>query len=222
MSIHIASFDIGKKNFAFSIEKIYKSRINKLNKFPKKERYNIDGTSTSKFESELKKLYKCGKTVLVKNHDLTENCNSKLTLDPQTYLNMVEVLDKYKSYWDKCEHIIIEKQMAFRGKYNMMAIKLGMFCYSYFKIKYGGDKVIIEYPAYHKTQVLGAKKVDVKVKYKRKKWAVQRAKEIFDYRKDEVGLEGWAKKKKKDDVCDCALMNITYTYLKFIDKNNFG
>ena len=222
MSIHIASFDIGKKNFAFSIEKVYKSRINKLNKFPKKERYNPDGTSTQNFEKELKKLYKCSQTVLVKNHDLTDGCNPKLTLDPKTYLNMVKVLDEYTKHWDKCEHIIIEKQMAFRGKYNMMAIKLGMFCYSYFKIKYGDSKTIIEYPAYHKTQVLGAKKVDVKVKYKRKKWAVVRAKEIFDYRKDTVGLEGWGDKKKKDDVSDCALMNITYMYLKFVDGNNFS
>ena len=119
MSIHIASFDIGKKNFAFSIEKVYKSRINKLTKFPKKDRYNVDGTSTSDFEKELKKLYKCGQTVLVKNHDLTTNCNPKLTLDPKTYLNMVKVLDEYTKYWDKCEHIIIEKQMAFRGKYKI-------------------------------------------------------------------------------------------------------
>ena len=59
------------------------------------------------------------------------------------------------------------------------------------------------------------------MKYKRKKWAVQRAKDIFDYRKDKVGLEGWGDKKKKDDVSDCSLMNITYTYLKFIDKNKF-
>ena len=95
MSIHIVSFDIGKKNFAFSISKVYKSRINKLTKFPKKERYNVDGTTTPDFEKELKKLYKCSQTVLVRNYDLTNNCNSKLTLDPQTYLNMVEVLDKY-------------------------------------------------------------------------------------------------------------------------------
>jgi hypothetical protein len=222
MSTHIVSFDIGKKNFAFCIEKIYKSRINKLTKFPKKERYNPDGTSTDKFEKELHKLYKCSQTVLVRNYDLTNNCNPKLTLDPNTYINMIEVLDRYTKYWEKCEHIIIEKQMAFRGKYNMMAIKLGMFCYSYFKIKFGNSKVIIEYPAFHKTQVLGAKKVDVKVKYKRKKWAVVRAKEIFDYRKDKIGLEGWEDKKKKDDVSDCALMNITYTYLKFVDENNFS
>ena len=63
---------------------------------------------------------------------------------------------------------------------------------------------------------------DVKVKYKRKKWAVQRAKEIFDYRKDKIGLEGWNDKKKKDDVSDCELMNITYSYLKFVDGNNFS
>ena len=53
-------------------------------------------------------------------------------------------------------------------------------------------------------------------------WHLDRAKEIFDYRKDKIGLEGWEDKKKKDDVSDCALMNITYTYLKFVDKSNFS
>ena len=152
------------------------------------------------------------------NHDLTKDCNPKLTLDDHTYVNMIDVLDKYKEYWDKCEHIIIEKQMSFRGKYNVMAMKLGAFCFSYFKLNYRESKCITEYPAFHKTQVLGALRMDVKQKYKRKKWAIQKAQEILEYRKDKKSLEDMNDNKKKDDISDCLLMTITYTYLKFVDN----
>ena len=131
---------------------------------------------------------------------------------------MLDVLDEYQQYWDKCEHIIIEKQMSFRGKYNVMAMKLGQFCFSYFKIKYRESKNIIDYPAYHKTQVLGAIKLDVKQKYKRKKWAIQKATEILELRKDTQNLKQIQDKKKQDDMSDCLLMTITYTYLKYIDN----
>lgn len=214
----LASFDIGKKNFAFVIEEINVSKVNKLNKIDKKLRYNKDGSPTTLFDNELQKLYKCGKVVLVKNFDLTKNCNPKVTLDDHTYINMIDVLDEYKEYWEKCEHIIIEKQMSFRGKYNVMAMKLGQFCFSYFKINYRETKCIIDYPAYHKTQVLGAIKLDVKQKYKRKKWAVKKATEILEIRKDTENLKEIQDKKKKDDMSDCLLMTITYTYLKYIDN----
>ena len=60
---YLASFDIGKKNFAFVIEEVSITKVNKLNKIPKKERYNKDGTPTKPFEKELNKLYKCGKVI---------------------------------------------------------------------------------------------------------------------------------------------------------------
>lgn len=214
----LVSFDIGKKNFAFVIEEVNINKVNKLTKIDKKLRYNKDGSPTKPFEKELNKLYKCGKVILVKNVDLTKDCNPKLTLDEHTYVNMLDVLDEYQQYWDKCEHIIIEKQMSFRGKYNVMAMKLGQFCFSYFKIKYRESKNIIDYPAYHKTQVLGAIKLDVKQKYKRKKWAIQKATEILELRKDTQNLKQIQDKKKQDDMSDCLLMTITYTYLKYIDN----
>ena len=214
----LVSFDIGKKNFAFVIEEVNINKVNKLTKIDKKLRYNKDGSPTKLFEKELNKLYKCGKVILVKNVDLTKDCNPKLTLDEHTYVNMLDVLDEHQEYWDKCEHIIIEKQMSFRGKYNVMAMKLGQFCFSYFKIKYRESKNIIDYPAYHKTQVLGAIKLDVKQKYKRKKWAIQKATEILELRKDTQNLKQIQDKKKQDDMSDCLLMTITYTYLKYIDN----
>jgi hypothetical protein len=66
-----------------------------------------------------------------------------------------------------------------------MALKLGQHCWSYFSIHYGRSKNIIEFPAYHKTQVLGAekdKKVTKtgKINYKavdkpqRKKWCFKK------------------------------------------------
>ena len=215
---YIVSFDIGKKNFAFCISKIYMNKVNKLDKIIKKERYNKDGTPTEKFQKVIDKLYKCSKIEIMRNLDLTEGCDKKKYLDDKTYLNLIDVLDEYKNFWNKCDYILIEKQMSFRGKFNVMAMKLAQFVFSYFTIKYRDNKPIIDYPAYHKTQVLGANKSEVKQKPKRKKWAIKKSQEILDYIKDTKGLEEWNKYKKKDDVSDCMLMNITYVHLHFIDK----
>ena len=215
---YIVSFDIGKKNFAFCISKVYMKKVNKLNHVNKKERYNKDGTPTTIYDKVLNNLFKCSKVELVRNLDLTEGCDKKKYLDDKTYINLIDVLDQYKKYWDKCDHILIEKQMSFRGKFNVMAMKLAQFVFSYFKIKYRDTKPIIDYPAYHKTQVLGAKKDEVKQKPKRKKWAVNKTQEILKFNKDTKGLEDINSNKKKDDVSDCMLMNITYIYLHFIDR----
>ena len=214
---YVVSFDIGKKNFAFCISKIYCKKVEKLKKIVKKDRYNKDGTPTESFQKELTKLYKCSKIDIVRNLDLTENCDKKKYLDDLTYLNLIDVLDEYKKYWDKCDHILIEKQMSFRGKFNVMAMKIAQFVFAYFKIHYRDTKPIIDYPAYHKTQVLGAKKDEVKQKPKRKKWAINKTRDILTMLKDENALIQFNANKKKDDVSDCMLMNVTYIYLHYID-----
>jgi len=218
MTQYIASFDIGKKNFAFCVEKINTNALSTIQRIPHSKKYNKDGTPTPAFSKILNTLYTCGDVLLIAVLDLTMNCNSKLYLDPQTFINMTNTLDAYSSYWDKCSAFIIEKQMSFRNKYNTMALKLGQHCYSYFVIKYENTKKIIEYPAYHKTQVLGARKIDVKQKPKRKKWAVEKALSILNQRKDHITINGFDTCKKKDDMADCLLMTITYSYLYYIDK----
>jgi len=187
----IASFDIGKKNFAFVVEEIQNQRLLKNSK----------------------SITECGKIVLFRNLDLTKDTNKKLYLDPKIFHNMYIELEKYTSYWEKCDTILIEKQMSFRGKRNPMALKLGQHCYSYFVFKYGTTKEIIEFPAYHKTQELGAPKKQTCAQ--RKKWAVETAQSILAQRGDFENLVAIFHQKKRDDICDCILMNIAYIIRKF-------
>ena len=56
----------------------------------------------------------------------------------------------------------------------------------------------------------------VKQKPKRKKWAIQKAKDILEFRKDTYNFEALCKEKKKDDISDCILMNITFCVLMLI------
>jgi hypothetical protein len=220
----IASFDIGKKNFAFVIEEVDLESLKSIKNINKEERYNKDGTPTSQFSKILEELYKCGKIILIKNIDLTTNLSAtkqKSYLDPKIYINMIDELDKYTDYWGKCTHFIIEKQMSFGKKHNTMALKLGQHCYSYFCFFYRDFKKVIEYPAYHKTQVLGAEKNEIKQKYYRKKWAVKKATEIITTRDDKYSLEVLNDKKKRDDMSDCLLMTITFSYLCFVNKTKF-
>lgn len=210
----ISSFDIGKKNFSFYVEDIDEECIPD-NNIDLKSRYEENGIPTEDFNIVLKKFFKHGKKILLENIDITKNCDPNVKLDPETFHNMTEVLDKYKDIWDKCKVFIIEKQMQFGTRINPMAMKLGQHCYSYFAIHYGKTKDIIEFPAYYKTQILGAEKIPTKKSktgkqlYKtidkpaRKKWCVSKALEILKSREYEnESVEKIEKSRKKDDLCD--------------------
>ena len=107
---------------------------------------------------------------------------------------------------------------------------MAQHCYSYFVFKYGRFKVINYFPAYHKTQVLGAKKTisktfkNGKVKYKniskyqRKKWSVNKAEEILKSNEPNIWKEITDTIHKKDDISDCLLMIQCFVYLFFISE----
>lgn len=229
-NIYIASFDIGKKNFAFCIEEIDEKLFSNIKNIPLKDRYNENGVATEKMEKILEEVFSNGKIVLYKNLDLTKNCNAKLKLDTLTFYNMTKALDEYKEYWEKCSFFVIEEQMSFGKKINKMAMKLAQHCYSYFVIKYPNGKIPIEFPAYNKTQILGAPKVEGKpykngkVRYKamekgaRKKWSVEKAIEILTCRGEIEVLETLTTSKKKDDLADVLTQLQAFKYKIYIDK----
>jgi len=219
----VASFDIGKKNFSFYVEEFDSSKI------PTpiiSEKYNIDGTPTKSMENYLSKIYKNGTKILLLNSDLTEGCDKKAYLDQLTFYNMTDLLDKYKEIWDKCTIFVIEEQMSFGKQNNKMAVRLGQHCASYFYIKYGRAKKVVEFPAYHKTQVLGSQKIKKatkagKVSWKnidkpaRKKWCIAKALEILKERGDEPTATIISKSKKKDDLSDVICQLQAYkTFIK--------
>lgn len=227
--IYIASFDIGKKNFAFCIEEVEVTLLKEVS--PVKNGYNPDGTCTEDLKAVLEVVYKSGRVILHKNTDLTKGITDekKSCVHPELYQNMYDLLDEYSTYWDKCSYFIIEEQMSFGKRLNLMAVKLGQHCYSYFVYRYGRfGKIVREFHAYHKTQVLGAPKIKGKVtkkgvqkwvsmeKSQRKKWSVKVAQEILSLRGEEGILLGLATAKKKDDLADVLTQLQAFKYLFYV------
>lgn len=228
----IASFDIGKLNFAFYIEDVDEEVLSSLKKenIEKSKRYNENGTCTPAFTSLIDKVYSSGKKILLCNYDLTENTNKDKYYDKDICYNMNTILDSYSEYWDKVSFVIVEQQMAFGKKVNTMALKLGQNCQSYFMFNYSKDEIqIVEFPAYHKTQVLGAKKEEKTTKTgkktfkvmgdkERKKWSVEEGTYLLCMREDYETMNEIQGMKKKDDVNDVILQLQAYKYLTFVDN----
>jgi hypothetical protein len=230
-TIWIASFDIGHVNFAFYIEEINQNKLSQIKNIKKEERYNEDATPTIDMTKILNTVFKNGKTIIYKNSNISNNCVNGKQLDTETFYNMFDLLDKYSEYWDKCCSFIVEKQMDFgKMKRNPKALKLGHYCQSYFVFRYGRFKQVIEFPAYHKTQVLGCQKIKGK-KYKngkhkwtainkpdRKKWSIIKATEILDIRGEKNIIDSIKTKAKKDDISDCICQLEAFLYLFYISK----
>jgi hypothetical protein len=219
----LASFDIGYRNFAFYIEELDIKLLIDIKNISKNERYNEDGTTTIKMQKILNGVCINGKTILHQNCDLIKEYE-----DSNPLYNMIILLDTYSNYWDKCSHFIIEQQM----KTNVKATRLGYHCQSYFMFRYGRFKEIIEFPSYHKTQVLGCKKIKGKQckngkfrwksidKPSRKKWGIIKASEILSERQELETINNIKNKSKKDDLADTLIQLQAFKYLYFIDIKN--
>jgi len=218
--MYVISFDIGKCNFAFYIEEFDEKKLDALGSIPKIKRFNPDGTPADDYEKLLSEICMNGNTILFQNLDLTAGTEKNKYLDQRVCLNMITSLDRYKEYIDKCNIVIIEQQMSFKGCQNTMAIKLAQNCASYFLHRYGTNKEIVEFPAYHKTQVLGAPKKGGKAmtKPERKKWATEKAIEIIMDRGELETLEHISGKKKKDDLADVFIQLQSFKFLRYVEK----
>jgi hypothetical protein len=212
----VASFDIGKCNFAFCIERFEQSILHKIKSIQKSLRYTKDGECTLEFQPIIDAVCMEGELVLHKNIDITEGSNKKKSLDDIILLNMYKTLDEFASYFDKCDIILIEQQMSFgANKTNTMAMKLSQHCKSYFIYKYRETKEVVDFPAYHKTQILGATKAMTKPQ--RKKWAVEKAVDILLQRGDLDTVDMISEKKKRDDLADVFIQLQAFKFLRFVD-----
>lgn len=215
----ICSVDPGSKNFSFGVEVFDTSMLSKLSYPPKNKRFIEKGKKTKRGEnlepSEeyvdfLEKFWHCGRTVHTSVSDITNGVKGKgkTILTNQDLVRLSELLDSHIELFDKCTTFVIEKQMAFKGVRNPVAIKVADFVMSYFLIKYKNSKKVVEHTAYLKTQLLGCPGgLD---KPKRKKWATEKADEIWSYRGDMNTVDMVGSIKKKDDVSDCLLLSLSY------------
>lgn len=205
MEIFIAAFDLGTRNFAFCIQKVFIDELDTLRKKVKPS-FNEDGTCSSDYETFVQQVYKTGEVVYFEVIDLVGESNDEQNL----LLTLTDKLNQYTSYWDRTNVFLVEQQMSYgQQKTNIQALKLAQHCISYFYTVYGNFKVIMDYPSQHKTRILGCDYVKRKKHKTRKLFSVELATKILSLkRNDPINL--FMKWKKKDDISDCLLMIETF------------
>lgn len=189
--MRMLSIDIGTCNMAFYIE----------------EFDDMSFISGDEKLDKLEQLYKAGKRIYWK----VVNFEKDIRSGSEIFVPIIRFLDNNREMWDKCNGIILEKQM----KINYNAQVLQYFIFAYFKNLYGPFKYISDISATRKTQVLGApKKMNKK---ERKKWAVDEAHRAFLLRNDLEGIK-ILHTAKGDDLADSFLQLKAFQKLVFMDK----
>ena len=221
METHILSIDIGTKNFAVWVD-AYPNSLFEERAVPLA--YEKNGTATPPTRECVEKIAASGRTVFFANEDVQTGEDSRVEVSADTLCTLTDFLDSHMDIFSKCEYIVVEKQMQFGKIRNTKAVRVSHHVQSYFLIKFGRFANVCSFPAYHKTQVLGAEKVQVKTKkgstrYKavdkptRKKWAVAVAEDILLARQEWNVIDKIACMKKRDDVSDCLLQSIAFVAL---------
>ena len=200
----IASIDPGKRNFAFTVI-CYDLTSVDIDLPKKKDRYTSSGEPTTLFLKTLDKLWGIPYTIKALENIRIDTDDKGTHVGNDTLCALTDILSKYNDLWDDCNVILIEKQMGFGKQHNTLGLRIAQHCLSYFLIRYHKFKDIVEYPAYNKTQILGAPKGISKPE--RKKWAIAKAREII---RNPEALAKWDTFKKKDDVSDCVCMCFSY------------
>lgn len=133
-------------------------------------------------------------------------CDGGVTNMMVVYRNLHSYLESWEMVWDKADVILVEQQMSTGKIHNIKAIKISQHILAYFLIRFP-QKKLVEYGATFKTSLFG---VHFKIKADRKKWSVEKVKELLE--EDPVALDILELIPKKDDVCDCVLMTFVYCF----------
>lgn len=187
--MRIASFDIGRCNFAqyveeFDEEKLFSLR-NRYKSLPKKQQRRIKGEMTQEIADILNEIAVNSQRINVGVFNFTtENDNC---LNNTVRLKCIKHLEKYRDLWKECDEFIIEQQFFAMGRkksagVNMDAIKLAEGVYMWLLTNFP-NKEIVYFGSQYKTQIFGA---PLKMsKPERKRWSIQKSKEIFTERCDQ-------------------------------------
>lgn len=228
-NIRIASFDIGKVNFAHYIEDVDTPTILKLEQeyksLPKKLQRKTKGELTPQIRNIIEGLYLSGKRVHTGVYDIRSNKED--TFDIQTRKNLICHLDKHRSLFDNCNVFVVEQQYfkVWSGgrkkkgpgtEANVDAIKIAECLTTWLLCEYP-LKEVLYFGSQNKTQILGAPWNLSKPQ--RKKWAIEEARRIYELRKDKTlvdlfNLEDRVFRKRLDNE------NKIKSYIDTYDKTN--
>jgi hypothetical protein len=195
--IRLASFDIGKKNFAQYVEecdvKTLYSLRDRYRALPKIKQRRVKGKMNDDIEDILREVCLGGKRIHTGVYDFRENKDSDV-LDMTVRKNLVKHLEKNIPLWDDCDGFIIEQQYfakfnqkggrGAKTEANIDAIKIAEGTLIWFLYNYP-TKEVMYFSSTFKTQMLGAPRLK---ETERKKWAIEKAKEIYTQRKDKNAI----------------------------------
>lgn len=163
---------------------------------------------------ERRELQKDGKVIVKTVQQKLLKSGSK-TNDRHYFMTMMDHLYEMSNDLYHCDYILIESQMI---KQNPEATRMSQHIIStLLNILQGSKTLVIEILPTVKSKAFGVntKKGEKKLKSKELKvWAVGKATEILESRKDTYGLKLIGENKKKDDHCDVVLYcDAWYRYL---------
>ena len=232
--LRLATFDIGRKNFAHHIEDVTLegpdaifSLENRYGSLPRQQRRRVKGEMLPQISDLLRLVCISGSTVHQAVVDLRADPECK-KLDLPTRDNLFSYLQSLSRMWRSCDIFVIEQQYfstftpkGRRGKKteaNIDAIKLGECCYAWFRIKFPRAETLF-YGSQNKTQILGA--TGSLSKYQRKKWAIEKMGAIMERRGETEILTrlrqtNKKKRQKLDDIADCVVMAQAYKFQKMV------
>ena len=181
--------------------------------------HECDGSPSPEMKCILKELFRNGKTVYHDNVDISRDADS---LNDICY-NMYKYLTSIKNILKDCEYVVIEQQLS----RNVKAFKLAQTCASFFIFEFENKMNVVDFPAFHKTCVLGAprtlkvakngkRKWKTLSKSERKKWSVKKALEILQCRDEKDTLDNIKTKRKKDDLADTITMCQAFKFIFFV------
>ena len=111
--ITIASFDIGKKNFAQYVERYPIRELEKLNErylgLPKYKQRRVKGPMNDDIHAIQSRLFKKGECLNIGVFDLTEG-EEEGHLGIQTRRNLIAHLEDHSSVWQDVDVFVIEQQ----------------------------------------------------------------------------------------------------------------
>nr|QBK85512.1 MAG: holliday junction resolvase [Marseillevirus LCMAC101] len=195
--IRLASFDIGKKNFAqyveeCDVETLYALR-DRYRALPKIKQRRVKGKMNDDIREILSEVCLGGTRVHLGVYDFRENKESDV-LDMAVRKNLIDHLEKNIPLWNECDGFIIEQQYfakfnqrggrGAKTEANIDAIKIAEGTLVWFLSNYP-NKEVMYFSSTFKTQMLGAPRLK---ETERKKWAIEKAKEIHTQRNDKNAI----------------------------------
>jgi hypothetical protein len=192
-TLRVASFDIGKTNFAQYLEDFDLDDVLELrtiyNDLPSAKQRRTKGALSQEILFVLDALYRKSQRVSIGVFDFTDATTKQSKLTNQVRLAFLEHMCAYKDLFATCDLFIIEQQfvnMYGRNRgINLDAVKLGEGL-TLWILEHFPSKSVQFFGSQYKTQVLGAP--TKLTKPQRKKWSVEHTEDLFQRRKDEEML----------------------------------